>query len=885
MVLESKTRVPRLPAYAVPRHRLLHRIETADAEGRVVTVLSAPAGAGKTMLLAQCARQALTQGRSAAWLSLDTGDNDSDQLWAGLLAACRRALLTTDAEAATRLAGLEPQAGRGDPEWHAEFLDTLGSLSTPLWIMVDDIHVLHPGPALEGLAVLLRDRPAPVRVVLSGRFDPLLPIPRLLLTGEAAELRAADLAFDRAEGCQLLRRHGVHIPDTDLGHLLDRTEGWAAGLRLAALSLASHPDTTDYIARLAGDERPLADYLVAEVLAALSADTVDLLIAVSVVDIVDPDLAARLSGHADAGAMLDQLARDNALVYQVEHTPPSYRLHGLLRSYLVAEGTRRDVESQRRHHERAAHWFAERRLASQALPHAVDAGDWRLVADSARRDGVGLLLRGDGQSLITALRLLPADRCADPSTQLVAALAAIEERDLIAARRHLEDAGRHDAVRTDSHLRQLHAAALMAESRLRGDRTSRVAALGTASRTPCGQPDVDLLAMVQRGALSLWLGEYADAVADLTDAEDRAWRAGYAAAALECRSYLAMATAALGDTEAADDHAARAIALAERRNWSSKPQLLPGYLVAADAAWRRLEHTAAARYVSLAVTLDGTAEPEAALAARLLDGALACDMNVRRLDALRLSRRQWPSDDPQLLPMHASAACVAELQTALSLGARHDAAEVLARAEHLLGDCGDVMVMRALLHVSYGRKPAASAALAPVRARTAQFHSAEAELAGWLLVAHLMAESAAPVQSHEALVRALDIAAPRRHLRGMLGASTHVMSMLIRDTGRFGEHDDFVNKVLAARPARAAAWQPAMYGETLTARELDLLQDLPSLLSLEEIADAHVVSVNTVKSHLKAIYRKFDVNNRRQAVERARELGLLSTYGRYTRTG
>ncbi|RIQ18214.1 LuxR C-terminal-related transcriptional regulator [Jiangella rhizosphaerae] len=883
MVLESKIRIPRLSAHTVPRHRLLHGIEAADAAGQAVTAVSAPAGAGKTVLLAQCARQALAQGRSAAWLSLDAADDDPVILWAGLLAACRRAVRATDADAAARISELESQTDRVGPGFLADFLDTLGSLTTPLWIMVDDVHLIRPGPALEVPALLLRNRPAPVRLVLSGRSDPPLPIPRLILAGEATELRAADLAFDHKEAGQLLRRHGIHLPEEDLRLLLDRTEGWAAGLRLAALSLASEHDPAGYIARLAGDERPLADYLVAEVLATLSPDTVDLLIAVSVVDTVGPDLAARLSARPDAGATLDRLARENALVYHVDHAPPSYRLHGLLRSFLVAEGNRRDTEIHRRHHARAARWFAAQRLTTQAISHAVDAGDWPFVAELARRDGVSMLLRGDGQSLATALRLLPAGCGADPGTQLVGALAAVENHDLGRARQHLEDAGRHDAMRTDPHLRHLHAAALMAEARFRGDRTSRAAALVTAGRTPSGRPDVELLTTAQRGALRLWLGTYADAVTDLTAAVHQARRTEYAAATLECRSYLALAHSALGDFRAAEDQATLALAVAARRNWSSSPRMVPAYLVAAYAAWQRLENDTVSRYVSLAVTLDGDVEPELGLAARLLDASRACDVTANRRQALRLLHHQWPLGEPALLPTHGSAVCLTELQTALSLGDRYDAAQALTRAEHLLGDCGDVLVMRALLHASQGRRAALETDLAPIRAGTACFHSADAELAGWLLLADVTAESDEPSRSHEALVRALAIAAPRRHLRGMLAASPRVMSMLVHDAGRFGEHDDFVHTVLAARPKQAGPWPSSMYGESLTARELDLLRDLPSLLSLDEIAEAHVVSVNTVKTHLKAIYRKFDVSNRRQAVGRARELGLLGAPQRVDR--
>ncbi|WP_162605794.1 helix-turn-helix transcriptional regulator [Jiangella aurantiaca] len=861
----------------MPRTRLLAKVDSAAARGVAVTLVSAPAGAGKTMLLAQCWRWVHQRGDAVAWLSLDDYDNDPFVMWSGILRACGRAVRGLDPPAEVRLGALRPPSEAGNSGFLTAFFDALSSLPGTLWIILDDVHVITSAAGLATLAALIRTEDPHVRFMLGSRFDPPLLTARMVMDGQAWDLRAADLAFDHAEADQLLRSHAIDVSERDLALLLARTEGWAAGLRLAALSMASQDDVGAYIADFAGDDRPLSDYLVAEVLTALSDDTVDLLLATSVAETLTPELASKLSGRQDAGAVLARLARDNALVYRVGPAPTAYRLHGLLRGYLLAEGSRRNADAQRLHHIKASEWFAEHRLPALALDHAAQGGDWQRVVDLIDTHGLQLLLAGDGSSLCRIVDLLPEGWLARPGTTLIAALAALESGALASARRLIDHVGRRPEVHSDRRLQLLHTTALLYEARLRGDRSDRLAELIALSDVPVsGESDLALLAAVNRGILRIWLMEFQRANADLEAALRMARRDARDALALECISYLAVCAAALGDFDAVERRGDEAVELASQRGWSATARMAPVYLLAAGAAWQRLDSEAAAKYVSLVSTIDADLEPEVELSARLLDASIAFETGTNRRDAVRNMRQAWPHDKPQLLPVSIAYFCLNELQMALSVGDGFATAEVVARAERLLGETGDTFVMRALVHAHHGRKAAARNVLAPVLSGAATCVVVNCEITAWLLAAHFAAESDEPARAHDALLQALDLAAPRRMYRELMAASSRVKSLLVRGEGRFGEHKKFVGGFLAAATAtRGADILPTVSGEALTARELDVLRDLPSLLSLEEIAAAHVLSVNTVKTHLKAIYRKFDVSNRRQAVDRARELGLL----------
>jgi LuxR family maltose regulon positive regulatory protein len=878
-VLESKHRTPRALGSTVQRTKLLSAMATGEESGATVTIVSAPAGAGKTMLLAQRTAQLRAAQHPVGWFSLDSEDNDPFTLWSGILIACARGISDLHPDVAHALAALAPPPDAPDRGFLGSFFSAIEPLPSGLWLVLDDVHEISSHEAISALARLLKNKPPGLRLILGCRYDPPLPLPRMILQGAASELRAADLAFNQDEAREMLIGHGIQLPDTDLGLLLDRTEGWAAGLRLATLSLSKHDDPSKHVAAIAGDDRPLADYLVSEVLAGEPADVVTFLLTTAVPELLTVELARELSGRDDAGAILHRLAHDNALVNHHDSSPATYRYHSLFRSYLLAELDRRDSAAESEINRTASRWFGSHGAAAFAIDHAARAQDWESVTSLVNRHGLRLLLTGDGDCVSRVLRVAPAEALGEPAVALIAAVAALHDAELARAERYLDQVGRDPSVHTDPPTRLLHAATLVCDARLRGKRTrAPIDVLDKCGEAVGHDSTLNLFATANRGMLRMLLGEFAESEADLTEALRLARRSDCELLVLECLSHLAATAATRSDFGSMAARAGEAITFATEHGWEGLSRLKPTYVAAAWAAWQTLDDVNAGRYVSLAAAIDADVEPEADFAADVVGAFVDFESGADRHSAVARLRSLWADAKPRwLTPANICQFCFGEVQMALSIAEAGWAAEAADRAERLVGDTGDLAVMRARLHVHHGKEGLARKVLAPLLGADASCHLVSSEIVAWLLEAHVADANNEPSRAHESVVRAIELAAPRRAMRDVANASSRVRRLLVRGQGRYGVHDQFVQDVLEATSdsARGSSALGIASGESLTAREVELLRDLPSLLSLDEIAAAHVVSVNTVKTHLKALYRKLDVGSRRAAVERARELGLL----------
>jgi LuxR family transcriptional regulator, maltose regulon positive regulatory protein len=325
----SKIVVPDLPVEFTPRPLLRQRLDQATSAQ--VILVSAPAGSGKTLMLADWVRSG---GPETAWISLDSDDNDPRRLWS--------AMLTSLLALPSMPPGEHPQedgeeAGRLPTD--ADLVDSLAEVldgpGPPVRLVLDDVHELTGREVLNDLARLIRRRPRGVQFVLASRSDPPISVPRLRLEGRLHELRADLLRFTLEDTTALLSATGLVLTPGQVAMLHARTEGWAAGLRLAALALRRTEDPEAFLTQFSGDERSVADYLTGEILDGLSQDTHDFLRAVSVCSPLPAALAAELSERADADRMLDELSRETALVERT--SPGTYRIHTLLRSYLTAD--------------------------------------------------------------------------------------------------------------------------------------------------------------------------------------------------------------------------------------------------------------------------------------------------------------------------------------------------------------------------------------------------------------------------------------------------------------------------------------------------------------------------------------------------------------------
>src|SRR5262252_3390412 len=425
----------------VARPRLFVRLGAAR-----VTVVSASPGSGKTVLLRSWIGWAGVAG-SAAWVPAGRGERDPQRFWLSVLAALRRtgpgSALVRELPAAPDLDG-----------WviTERLLTDLAPLDDQLWLVVDDAHELGP-EALAQLALLIMRAPPGLRFVLATRHDVRLGLHRLRLEGELVEIREPDLRFTVAEASELFAAAGVRLPE--VARLVERTEGWAAGLRLAALSLAGHEDPARLAAEFSGTERTVAEYLLAEVLNRQPEPVRRLLLRTSVLERVNGELADLLTGDNGGERVLQDLEQANAFVVALDARRFWFRYHHPFADLLQLELRRTAPGEVATLHRAAAGWFAGHGYPVDAVRHAQAARDWGLAARLLADSWYSLQLDGQAATTHQLLAGFPAGTRATDAE--LAALAAAEELaygSLEAAERYLSLAERGMASVPDARCAQ-----------------------------------------------------------------------------------------------------------------------------------------------------------------------------------------------------------------------------------------------------------------------------------------------------------------------------------------------------------------------------------------------------------------------------------------------
>jgi ATP/maltotriose-dependent transcriptional regulator MalT len=350
--------------------------ERLGRAGRV-TLVSAPAGSGKTVLLRSWIGAAGLAGR-AGWVPVQRQEHDPQRFWLSVADALRGTVAAAGrVRPVTAAPGLDGWAIVG------RLLDELGPLPERVWLVIDDLHELRSGEALRQLELLVRRAPPELRFLLATRQDLRLGLHGLRLEGELTEVRAADLRFTLDEARALLDAAGVQLPDWALALLVERTEGWVAGLRLAAQSLAGHPDPERAAAEFCGSERTVSDYLLAEVLERLDEEARRLLLRTSVLEWVPGPLADVLTGHHGAERILQDLEQAGAFVVSLNMARSMFRYHRLFAELLQLELRRTEPALIQELHSAAAAWFTKHGHPAEAIRHAQVAGDAEPTAPRA----------------------------------------------------------------------------------------------------------------------------------------------------------------------------------------------------------------------------------------------------------------------------------------------------------------------------------------------------------------------------------------------------------------------------------------------------------------------------------------------------------------------
>ncbi|KGH45116.1 hypothetical protein IN07_19425 [Modestobacter caceresii] len=870
VVVALKTRRPRTPRRLVARPRLDAILDGAIVPGDDppdVVLVTGPAGAGKTTWLSSWARRHSTTAPDpspTAWVTVDSGD-DVRSLRAAVLTACAQA---GGLPAGRLLGDALPGRDAAAHELVAALTHQLAGLDRPLWLVLDEVDALEDADALRSLDALLRWTPPRLRLVLVGRREPRLALHRLRVESRLLEVRAQELDLDRAESVELLSGHDLHLEDADIDVVLERTEGWAAGVRLAAICLETASDQRAALFAFAGDDRAVGDYLAGEVLGRLPPEVRDFLVRTSVCDRITPDLADALTDRDDAGLLLEELARANVLTLGLGGKPRWYRYHGLLRSHLAAELARRPPAVRAELHRRAALWAAAHGDHRAAIEHACRCDDPALAVALVRRSGLRLMLDGHGAAVTRTLRDAPAEVRATPTVALVAAAAALDAQDITSADEALalvppaEIAEREPALSATVSLRRAH---------LLGDAGRELQVPGRADTGGPADPELDLLATVERATTRLLRGELDAAEPDLRWAAEVAGSAGHDHMTLRALTGLAAVAASRGDSAEMGSRAGTALAFAAERGWDRVPQCAAAHVIAASAAYSRLDLPTARDHIRAAVELTSdVVEPPLRFATELLDAVLSpghagdCTARCRRVS------RSWPSSRVDLPPVLVAHASLEQQHLALQAGEPALAAEARQQVERRLGVGGEAQYLRAVVQAHRGHPASARQLLAPICQRVIVCVADRTLIQALVLDAVLADATADGFAAHRALTEALAVAEPLQTMRCLTLAGSAVRDLLARNLGRYGRYEAFATRLLTLFP-------PGAVGaiQQLTGREQEVLVELPSLRTAEQIAAQQFVSVNTVKTHMRGIYRKLGARNRREALEIARTRGLL----------
>ena len=878
-ILASKITAPGVPDWAVPRPRITKLI----AQGRrwcPLTVLTAPAGAGKTMALALWAA---AEPGTVAWVGLDEFDNRPGVFWAYVVAALRRSGVTVPRAL--------PADARGRAADHVFVLRLAAALATqdpPVALVLDDLHLLTDPQVLDGLGYVLRNAGAGLRLMVSARMDPLLPLHRYRLAGQLAEIRASDLAFTVAEAGLLLARHGITLTADSLECLTRRTEGWAAGLRLAAISMGAHPDPGQFVTELVTDHSTLTSYLAEEVLNTQPPEVRDILLSTSILEHVNAQAASELAGTEQAGRILPALAHANAFVQPTGSG--WYRYHTLFAEVLRLTLSREQPDRVAPLHRRAASWYARNGQLTDAVRHAGDAGDWplasRIVIDGL---AIGEIIEPQRRPSLAGefARMPPGQAWTEPAPHLVCAAVALSAGRPESFATALDAAeGILERLPADQEAAGRLAAAMIhfAGARRSGDLMAAAAAAAhtkaLVNRVPGDQvarhPDIRARVLSGRGAVELWSGHLDEAAGVLQAGVAAATASGGEGELADCLGHLALAEALRGRLRRAATLAGQATeapTTGERR--PPVPHPSPAALVA--LAWVHLEHyelrDAHSRRkqaeAALGITPDkliGTVAWLVAAGRGLAEGRAAAAAQI-----IARARSGWPVPAwlDQRLSLTESRACAAagDVEAALAAAGRAGrgtSLEVAVTLAYAWATAGDGENARRML------EPALAALSgAPERMR----------LQAWLVDARLSYGRGDRARGHRSLASALRVAEPEQLRLPFALEHSWIGPVLRHDPALARSHHSLFSPAehhhhLAA-PRGFPDQAPILVVEPLTEREREVLRHASGLLSTAEIASEMHISVHTVKTHLRNIYRKLAANRRGEAVRRARQLELI----------
>lgn len=895
----------RVPCPSVPllhRHRVSDLIQCATA-GRVTSVCG-PTGSGKTVACAMWATRTHPVD-NVAWVSLDPGDRQPGRLWAHVGAA----LAGTEAIPAEVTDALAAPADRA---FGLRLADAAEHLDQPVTLVIDDVHELAGSEPLADLDLLVRHGPANLRLVLAGRHLAGLGVAKLRVDGDLAEIGADELACTPAEAQAYFEMLGVELQPAQLAELLDRTQGWITGLRLAALRGEAAQETAQETARetarepaqgpaapwrISGDEPLVADYLRDEIMTALPADRRHFLLWTCVTDQTCGDLADALTGRQDSAVILDQLCRENVMVRPVKAGRPveagrngqlDYEYHPLLLDLLRAELRREHPVQWPELTARAARWHASNARPVQALKNAATAGDWDFAATVLAEVGPELLLPGRAAIYEPILATFPASRyTTDAAVAAALAAAGLRTGDGYATELHLKNAEATLDQCPEQHRTAvaswLKALTLM-QATARGTVDSELIGQCAATASPAAPSTPGSAEHQALGLLWTAIGVALLANLRITEARDALAQAGRHLHGVEFRArataWRAVAEAMYGDLLAADELLADPVLAAV-----ADTDPLPGLVAELASACLQLarDETATARRLldQCAETAGshGYAGPVIWSLAVVTRAKLALSENDHGAARRLLTRLHYQNLNPsngqgKLASARSIGKTVAILDAQIALREGNPAGARLA-LDRASGDSADLLLTSAKVMLAEGDSRSALGNAEACLAGSAPDTTLRDQISALVLASVAHRRLGQTDQATDQLGYALTLAEPHRQYRPFLdggSAARSALAVLIRPASQGAATAARILQRFDTRPARPAETQAAI---PLTGSELAVLRFLPTHMTNQEIAEALFLSINTVKTHLRSVYRKLGVTTRRQAISTAARHGLL----------
>jgi LuxR family maltose regulon positive regulatory protein len=891
-ILDTKLYVPPPPPSAVVRSRLIERLDEG-LHGKL-TLVSASAGSGKTTLVS-----AWTRGcqRPAAWLSLDEGDSAPARFLEYVVAALRTVAPDVGESALGMLQSPQPPPTESVL---TALLNEIATLPQGVVLVLDDYHLVESEPVDEALAFLLEHLPPQLHLVIATREDPRLPLARWRARGQLAELRAADLRFTASEAAEFLNRvMSLDLSADDITALEARTEGWIAGLQLAALSLQGRPDAARFIQSFTGSDRFVLDYLVEEVLQRQPKRARSFLLQTAILDTLCGPLCDAVTGQKHGKGILERLERDNLFVVPLDDQRQWYRYHHLFADVLQVHLLEEQPDVLPALHRRASEWYEDNGSRPDAIRHALHANDFEWAAELIEREGPLVVTASQTAIWLEWATALPEELvCSRPVLSVWHAYALLGRGEIEAAEARLNDAerwldpGRGQATVPvdEAELRSLLATIAVARAyraHSLGDvpgtlkHAQRVLELLPEDDNPRRQQAIALIGMTHWASGDL---EAADRL--FVDYSQRLLAAGNIPDAVSAMTVLPEIRPVLGRLRAATDALTRLLQVVVDQGEPLPPEaadlyrglgelvLERGELASAAAhllrskelgeqgempVWRWRWHVAQARLLEAAGDPEGalgmldeaerlfirTPLPDARPFAALKAGIRAAQGRVTAALEWARERRLSVDDDLSYLNEfeHVTLARVLILQGERegAAGAIHDALRLLSRlleaAEQggRMGSAIEILALQALAHQAHGDTPLALGVLE----------------------------------------RALSLAETEGYVQVFANQGLP-MARLLQEAVSRGVAPDSARRLLAAFPPGGPGnTHPSVAKELLSDREVEVLRHIAAGLTNSEIAARLYLSPYTVKAHTRSIYDKLDAHSRTQAVARARELGVL----------